>query len=203
MVRRGAARRARMTLCNMRRSGTPPQWLADAMRCRDVMREDRLVTRLRQATAQPIQNLIAQPQGRDKERCNQINGCWCRDTIAKSMSLRMRRAALGFYSRGATRTVNDNVYSLTYLQILARMSPLPVANRLPMGLGATEMTVMAIVSALYYPTAPSRDVPEFLWPWSISWATPVTGSQNCTPLSLEPERTHAPSGVRATLRTKS
>lgn len=29
----------------------------------------------------------------------------------------------------------------TYLQILARMSPLPVANRLLVGLGATEMTV--------------------------------------------------------------
>ena len=29
----------------------------------------------------------------------------------------------------------------TYLQIRARMSPLPVANRLPVGLGATEMTV--------------------------------------------------------------
>lgn len=28
----------------------------------------------------------------------------------------------------------------TYLQILARISPLPVANRLLVGLGATEMT---------------------------------------------------------------
>lgn len=30
---------------------------------------------------------------------------------------------------------------MTYLQIRARISPLPVANRLPVGLGATEMTV--------------------------------------------------------------
>lgn len=29
----------------------------------------------------------------------------------------------------------------THLQIRARMSPLPVANRLPVGLGATEMTI--------------------------------------------------------------
>ena len=28
----------------------------------------------------------------------------------------------------------------TYLQILARMSPLPVANKSPIGLGATEIT---------------------------------------------------------------
>jgi hypothetical protein len=28
----------------------------------------------------------------------------------------------------------------TYFQILARKSPLPVANNLPVGLGATEMT---------------------------------------------------------------
>lgn len=34
---------------------------------------------------------------------------------------------------------------MTDLQILARISPLPVAKRLPVGLGATEMT-------------------EFLWP---------------------------------------
>lgn len=30
-----------------------------------------------------------------------------------------------------------------YLQILALMSPLPVANRLPVGLGATEITNLA------------------------------------------------------------
>lgn len=47
----------------------------------------------------------------------------------------------------------------TYLQILAFISPLPVANKLLVGLGATEMT-------------------EFLWPWSIICAFPVTGSQN-------------------------
>lgn len=29
----------------------------------------------------------------------------------------------------------------TYLQILARMSPLPVANKLFVGLGATEITI--------------------------------------------------------------
>ena len=29
---------------------------------------------------------------------------------------------------------------MTYFQILARMSPLPVANSSPWGLGATEMT---------------------------------------------------------------
>lgn len=33
---------------------------------------------------------------------------------------------------------------ITYFQILARMSPLPVANNSPWGLGATEMTVIAI-----------------------------------------------------------
>jgi hypothetical protein len=32
----------------------------------------------------------------------------------------------------------------TYLQILARISPLPVANKLFVGLGATEMTVTTL-----------------------------------------------------------
>ena len=70
----------------------------------------------------------------------------------------------------------------------ARMSPEPVANRPPVGvgtgLGATDMT-------------------EFLWPCSMSCVWPVRGSQNWTPRSLEPERTHSESGVSATLRTKS
>lgn len=47
------------------------------------------------------------------------------------------------------------------------------------------------------------DLPEFLWPWSMSCVSPVWGSQNCTPLSFEPLSTHSPSGVSATLRTKS
>jgi hypothetical protein len=63
-----------------------------------------------------------------------------------------------------------------------------VANSPPVwvgtGDGATEMT-------------------EFLWPCSMSCVCPVRGSQNWTPRSLEPERTHSESGVRATLRTKS
>lgn len=77
---------------------------------------------------------------------------------------------------------------LLYFQIRALMSPEPVANRPPVcdgtGDGATLMT-------------------EFLWPWSMSCVEPVLGSQNWTPRSLEPERTHAPSAVRATERTKS
>lgn len=50
----------------------------------------------------------------------------------------------------------------TYLQILARMSPLPVAKRFPMGLGATEMTVARHqhLRSEYI----LRYVPEFLWP---------------------------------------
>lgn len=44
---------------------------------------------------------------------------------------------------------------------------------------------------------------EFLWPCNMSCVWPVRGSQNCTPRSLEPDRTHSASGVRATLRTKS
>lgn len=75
-----------------------------------------------------------------------------------------------------------------YDQIRARMSPEPVAKRPPLGvttgLGATEMT-------------------EFLWPCSISCVLPVLGSQNWTPRSLEPDRTQFPSGVKATLSTKS
>jgi hypothetical protein len=66
----------------------------------------------------------------------------------------------------------------------ARISPEPVAKKLPVGLGATEMT-------------------EFLWPCSISCVLPVRGSQNCTPRSLDPESTQFPSGVSATERTKS
>lgn len=66
----------------------------------------------------------------------------------------------------------------------ARMSPDPVAKKLPAGLGATEMT-------------------EFLWPWSMSCVLPVLGSQNWTPLSLEPDMTQFASGVSATDRTKS
>jgi hypothetical protein len=31
--------------------------------------------------------------------------------------------------------------AIAYLQIRARMSPLPVAKRLPVGAGATEMTI--------------------------------------------------------------
>lgn len=57
------------------------------------------------------------------------------------------------------------------------------------------------VLLLHYPR--QSDVPEFLWPWSMSWVSPVRGSQNCTPLSLDPLSTHSPSGVSATLRTKS
>jgi len=71
-----------------------------------------------------------------------------------------------------------------YDQIRALVSPEPVAKKFPVGLGATEMT-------------------EFLWPWSMSCVWPVRGSQNWTPRSLEPERTHWLSGVRATLSTKS
>lgn len=37
----------------------------------------------------------------------------------------------------------------TYLQILARRSPLPVAKSFPVGLGATEMTAMlSVVGAM-------------------------------------------------------
>lgn len=95
----------------------------------------------------------------------------------------------------------------TNLQILARMSPLPVANSPPLaGLGATEMTRAESVSRRH--TYKGRCcgvpiIPEFLWPCNMSCASPVLGSQNCTPLSFEPDRTHCPSGVRATLRTKS
>ena len=75
-----------------------------------------------------------------------------------------------------------------YDQMRARMSPEPVAKKPPVGLatglGATEMT-------------------EFLCPWSMSCVWPVRGSQNWTPRSLDPERTHSESGVSATLRTKS
>jgi hypothetical protein len=72
----------------------------------------------------------------------------------------------------------------TYLQMRALMSPLPVANTPPVGLGATEMT-------------------EFLCPCNINCATPVCGSQNCTPRSLDPLNTQSPCGVSATLSTKS
>lgn len=34
----------------------------------------------------------------------------------------------------------------TYLQILARISPLPVAKRLPLGLGATEITMVMLAN---------------------------------------------------------
>ena len=69
-----------------------------------------------------------------------------------------------------------------------RMSPEPVANRPPLwvgtGLAATEMT-------------------EFLCACSNSCVSPVRVSQNWTPWSLEPERTHSESGVKATVMTKS
>ena len=68
------------------------------------------------------------------------------------------------------------------------MSPEPVANTPPVwvstGLVATEMT-------------------EFLCPRSMSCVWPVRGSQNWTPRSLEPERIHSESGVKAMVRTKS
>lgn len=48
-----------------------------------------------------------------------------------------------------------------------------------------------------------RSLPEFLWPWSINCVWPVRGSQNWTPLSLEPDTIQLPSGVVATDKTKS
>ena len=40
----------------------------------------------------------------------------------------------------------EGVLGCTYLQILARISPLPVAKRSPVGQGATEMTTVWHVS---------------------------------------------------------
>lgn len=88
------------------------------------------------------------------------------------------------YMRPPYRCCLIAYWTLRYDQILALMSPEPVAKYPPVGLGATEMT-------------------EFLWPWSMSCVAPVRGSQNCTPRSLDPDMTHAASGVRATERTKS
>lgn len=47
------------------------------------------------------------------------------------------------------------------------------------------------------------DLPEFLCPCNMSCAFAVLGSQNWTPLSLLPDKTQLPSGVSATLSTKS
>lgn len=50
----------------------------------------------------------------------------------------------------------------TYFQILARMSPLPVANNSPWGLGATEMTGQwTCISNILNPLR-TDIVPEFL-----------------------------------------
>lgn len=77
--------------------------------------------------------------------------------------------------------------NITHLQILARMSPLPVAKMPPVGLGATEITVViksATIALFLVGTSKcgvilvrkfgvvfvSREIhlPEFLWPCSIS-----------------------------------
>ena len=107
--------------------------------------------------------------------------CCCRAGIAVCHALRPRTA--------------EN----TYFQMRARRSPLPVAKMPPCGLGATEMTGCGELEL----HARHADAPEFLWPWSMSWATPVCGFQNCTPRSLDPLSTQSPCGVSATLRTKS
>lgn len=88
----------------------------------------------------------------------------------------------------------------TYLQIRARISPLPVAKRLLLGLGATEMTIAVSLYICVFRVVFS---PEFLCPCNIICALPVLGSQNCTPRSLDPLITQCPSGVKQTLKTKS
>lgn len=42
-----------MSLCKVRRSGTTPQWLAEAMSLRNVMRDDRLATETKASHRQP------------------------------------------------------------------------------------------------------------------------------------------------------
>jgi hypothetical protein len=70
----------------------------------------------------------------------------------------------------------------SYFHILAIQSPDPLARYVPL-------------------LARSIEITEFLWPWSMNWAWPVTMFQNWMERSFEPDTTHWPSGEMATERT--
>jgi hypothetical protein len=77
----------------------------------------------------------------------------------------MRRRIAGCTPRWSQKRDFVLKWKITHLQILARMSPLPVAKILPEGLGATEMT--GSVSNDIQKRAPKfrdrqADLPEFL-----------------------------------------